>query len=192
VSGATPENAPVTAPPAAAAPAIASHEAEPALPKAEALKPESAPSPVATPAPPPPAVKPSPPPVVAAAAPSTVKAAPAAAPARIELAADHYTVQAADSAAHILVRRSGATRGDAQFTWWTENGSAKGDVDFVARDRRVEHLRAGQSSVTLLIPIIKDPTRTATRTFHVIIGDAAGGAKIGGITRADVQLPGNH
>ena len=79
--------------------------------------------------------------------------------------------------------------GEAQFTWWTENGTAKSDLDFVAWGRRVEHMKAGQSSTTLLIPIIKDSTRTSTRTFHVVIGESGGG-KVSGTTRAEVRLSG--
>jgi hypothetical protein len=114
----------------------------------------------------------------------------AAGPARIEFSADRYTVQPGDSAAHIQVRRSGGARGEVRFTWWTENASASADLDFVAWGRRVERIPAGQSSATLLVPIIKDATRNSARSFYVLIGEAGDGAKIGGPTRAAVLLPG--
>jgi hypothetical protein len=114
----------------------------------------------------------------------------AAGPARIELSAERYTVQPGDSAAHIVVRRTGGARGEVRFAWWTENASASADLDFVAWGRRVERIPAGQSSATLLVPIIKDATRNRARTFYVLIGEAGGGAKVGGVTRAAVLLPG--
>lgn len=128
---------------------------------------------------------------IAAAAPAA--AAPAiAGPARVGLSADHYAVQSGDSAARIVVRRSGAAKQDAQFVWWTENASAQADQDFVSWGRRVEHIPAGQNSATLLVPIIQDATRTSARTFYVIIGETADGAKVDGVTRAAVLLPGHH
>ena len=113
-----------------------------------------------------------------------------AGPARIELTADQIAVQPGDSAAHILVRRSGGARGEARFVWWTENASAVADKDFVAWGRRAERIPAGQSSVTLLVPIIKDPTRNTARRFYVLIGGEGNSARVGGITRAAVLLPG--
>jgi hypothetical protein len=99
-------------------------------------------------------------------------------------------VQPGDSAAHILVRRSGSSRGEVHFAWRTENASASADLDFVAWGRRVERIPAGQSTVTLLVPIIKDATRNSARTFYVIIEAAGDDAKLGGNTRAAVLLPG--
>ncbi len=125
---------------------------------------------------------------------ATPKAAAEAAtgPARIEFSAEGYTVQPGDSAAHILVRRTGGTRGEVRFTWWTENASASADLDFVAWGKRVERLPAGQSSTTLLVPIIKDATRNTARTFYVHIGEAGDGTKLGSVTRAAVLLPGTR
>jgi Protein kinase domain len=167
--------APAAAPPAAAPPV-------PATPEAASVAPAAAP-----------ALKPVPPkmsptrPVAAAAVAATAPSGPA----RVELSADRYTVQSGDSAARILVRRSGASKGDAQFVWWTENATAVADLDFVSWGHRVERVPAGQSSTTLLVPIIQDATRNGARTFYVIIGETGDGAKVGGVTRAAVLLPGH-
>jgi hypothetical protein len=186
-----------TAAPAVQVAATPAPNAEPiAVPPAAA--PESAPptaplaAPKAAPAKPPAAIPSAPSrPATKATAATTPTAVAAATVARIELSADHYAVQPSDSAARILVRRSGGARGEVRFVWWTENASASADLDFVAWGRRVERIPAGQGSVTLLVPIIKDTTRNAARTFYVIIGEAGDGAKVGGITRAAVLLPGN-
>ena len=120
--------------------------------------------------------------------PQAATAAPT--PARIELSADRYAVAPADSAARILVRRSGNLQGEVSFVWWAEGDSAKTDVDFIAWGHRTEKIAAGHNSITLLVPIINDATRTAPRSFHVAIGEAGNGASLGATTRATVQLPG--
>jgi hypothetical protein len=107
---------------------------------------------------------------------------------RIELSADHYVVQSGDSAARILVRRTGSTRAEARFVWWTENASASANLDFVSWGRRTERIAPGQSSVTLLVPIIKDPSRSAPRKFYVLIATDGDSTKLGAVTRATVQL----
>lgn len=89
------------------------------------------------------------------------------------------------------MRRSGDTSRDLDFVWWTENATAVADVDYVAWGHRTEKIPAGRNSVTLLVPIINDSTRTATRRFQVVIGPADGGARLGATTHATVQLSGS-
>ena len=196
-SAAAPPSTPPAAAPAVPIAAAPAPKAEPAAPSAAAAPPSAPPAaplaaPKAAPATPVAATASVPSrPAAKVAAATTPTAVAAASVARIELSADHYTVQPSDSAARILVRRSGGTRGEVRFVWWTENASASADLDFVAWGRRVARIPAGQGSITLLVPIIKDTTRNAARTFYVIIGEAGEGAKVGGITRAAVQLPGN-
>ena len=108
----------------------------------------------------------------------------------MEFAADSYIVSPGDSAARILVRRSGDTGRDLDFVWWTENATAVADVDYVTWGHRTEKIPAGRSSVTLLVPIINDSTRAAPRRFQVVIGSADHGARLGATTRATVQLSG--
>ena len=130
------------------------------------------------------------PPLITPAAPEPQAAAATATPTRIGLSADRYAVAPGDSAARIVVRRSGNLQGEASFVWWTEVDSAKADVDFIAWGHRTEKIPAGHNSVTLLVPIINDATRTAPRSFRVVIGEAGNGASLGATTRATVQLPG--
>jgi outer membrane biosynthesis protein TonB len=197
------ETGPVQAPSVLSAPAPVpkAAPAPPKIPPAAKSAPQPPPAPQAVPAPRE-TVPATPPPTATVPRRSDADAkAPAAAapganapagPTQIELSADHYTVQPGDSAAHIVVRRSGGARGEVRFAWWTENGSASADLDFVAWGRRVERIAAGQSSVTLLVPLIKDATRNGPRSFAVLIGSEGNGARLGGITRATVQLPGHN
>lgn len=128
---------------------------------------------------------------VAAARASAAPAVAAAGPPTIEFSADSYAVNAGDSAARIVVRRSGNTSGDLDFVWWTENATAVADVDYVAWGHRTEKFPSGHSSVTLLVPIINDSTRAAPRRFQVVIGSVDNGARLGATTHATVQLSGN-
>ena len=140
-----------------------------------------------------------------ATAPATAESAPAPPPAPVaatadviattevaslEIAADHYTVPPGDSAARIVVRRSGDLSRKLKFVWWTENASAVADVDYISWGHRTESVPAGQNSVTLLVPIINDSTRKAPRRFQVVIGSPDDGARLGANTHATVQVTG--
>jgi hypothetical protein len=108
----------------------------------------------------------------------------------IEFAADHYTAPPGDSAARIVVRRSGDLSRKLKFVWWTENASAVADVDYISWGLRTESVPAGQNSVTLLVPIINDSTRKASRRFQVVISSPGDGARLGANTHATVQVSG--
>ena len=171
-----PTAAPTTAPTTAAKPATASAIEQVVAAQAPDT---TTPSPAiaeTTPAPPP----------------SPVAAAVVAAPGvpSIEFAADHYTVPPGDSAARIVVRRSGNLNRKMSFVWWTENASAVADVDYISWGHRTESIPAGQNSVTLLVPIINDSTRKAPRRFQVVIGSPDDGARLGANSHVMVQVSG--
>jgi len=128
----------------------------------------------------------------AAPPPSPAPAAAVATPGvpTIEFAADSYTVPPGDSAARIVVRRSGNLHRKLDFVWWTNNASAIADVDYISWGRRTASVPAGQSSVTLLVPIINDSTRTGPRRFQVDISSPDDGARLGANTHATVQVSG--
>jgi len=178
VAAATAPAQPPSPPPALATPQASAPAPQPTPSSAQAAPPAatSAATPAAAAAP------------AAAVAPKPAPAVAAAGPAAVEFASGSYTVRPGDSAARIVVRRSGNPDGELGFTWWTENGSAVADVDYVAWGKRAEKIPAGRSSVTLLVPIINDSTRTAPRQFQVVIGRAGNGAPLGATTHATVQL----
>jgi serine/threonine protein kinase len=151
-----------------------------AAPTANAPVPQAAPAPVRTP----PAAAP---PVVVAAntAPPRVAPNPLA---RIELAADTTEVQAGDATAQVVVRRKGFLRSDATFTWWTESGTAKAGMDFVAASPRVEHIDAGKDHVTLSIPVVVNPRRREPANFYVVIDQPGAGASLGARTLEMVSI----
>jgi hypothetical protein len=122
-----------------------------------------------------------------------VAAAPTPAPPlRIELAADNYTVLPGEPAARIEVRRRGSLQGDVSFVWSTMSASAQPERDFIASGPRAEQIPAGVSSVTLLVPIVSDVTRSQSRVFYVSIGEPGGGAELGSNSRASVLITGGN
>ena len=108
----------------------------------------------------------------------------------IEFASNLYTVPPGDSAARIVVRRSGNLNRKLSFVWWTESASAVADVDYVSWGHRTDSFPAGQNSVTLLVPLINDSTRTAPRSFQAVIDSPDDGARLGANSHATVQVSG--
>lgn len=92
--------------------------------------------------------------------------------------------------AHIIVRRTRNLRGDASFTWWTESGTAKPGRDFVPVRSQVEHFEDGQSSLSLIIPVVVDPSRRESRNFYVVIDEPSDDATLGSHTLTMVTVPG--
>ncbi len=124
---------------------------------------------------------------------SALHVATASTPApHIELTADNYTVLPGEPAAHVVVRRRGGLQGDVSFVWSTEGASAQPERDFIASGPRAEQIPAGVSSVTLLVPIVSNVTRTESRVFYVSIGEPGGGAELGPNARASVLVTGGN
>jgi hypothetical protein len=148
-------------------------------PTASTPVPQAVPTPVSTP----PAA--APPAVAAITAPPRVVPNPLA---RIELAADTTEVQAGDPIAQVIVRRRGFLRSDATFSWWTESGTAKAGMDFVAASPRVEQIDAGKDHVTLSIPVVGNPKRSQPANFYVVIDQPGPGASLGVRTLGMVSI----
>jgi len=106
---------------------------------------------------------------------------------RIELAADTIDVPAAESSAQITVRRKGSLRGEANFTWWTESGTAKPGVDFSAVVPHQAYIGDGKSSISLNIPVSTAP-RTQAKSFYVVIDQSEGGTPLAARTLTMVTL----
>ena len=107
---------------------------------------------------------------------------------RIDLAADSISVAPADPAARIVVHRSGNLRGDAQFSWWTESGTAKPGHDFVPVAPHEEHIGDGKNALTLYVPVVVDSRRRQPKSFYVVIGSPSAGASLGAHTLAMVTI----
>jgi serine/threonine protein kinase len=108
---------------------------------------------------------------------------------RIELAADSIEVPPSDPAARIVVHRTGSTRGDLSFSWWTESGTAKAEQDFMSVAPREEHIDDGKSSVSLFVPVVADATRRRSKSFYVVINNPSPDASLGKRTLTMVTIP---
>ncbi len=147
----------------------------------------------------PPSAAPTAAPSATAASPAAAKAAPIAAPAavppgvapvgtsKVELASDTVDVPAGASSVPITVRRRGSLRGETNFTWWTESGTAKPGADFSAVVPQVASIGEGKSTATLNIPLSNAP-HTQSKSFYVVIDHSEGGAALSGRTLTMVTL----
>lgn len=81
-----------------------------------------------------------------------------------------YVVPGSDPAARIIVRRLGGDSGDISFVWWTEEASAKPDVDYASLGRRTERIPKGEDKITIYVPIISNPLRKDPTKFYVALG----------------------
>jgi serine/threonine protein kinase len=151
----------------------------PSPPRAPATAPAAAPA----------ALRPSNP-----ATPSTTRPAAAAAAesphSRVELTSDEVAVQPGESVADIVIRRKGNLRGDVSFHWWTESGTAKPGRDFFPVKTQVEHIDNGQSTVSLMIPVVQSPVSGPSRSFYVVIDDPSDNATLGPRTLTMITIPG--
>jgi hypothetical protein len=100
---------------------------------------------------------------------------------------DRIDVPAAESLALVSVRRKGNLRGETTFTWWTESGTAKPGIDFLAALPRLASIGDGRSGVSLSIPLSKAP-RVQSKSFYVVIDQSEGGAALGARTLTMITL----
>lgn len=92
-------------------------------------------------------------------------------PPRLEFSAPSYVVGGTEPAARIVIRRNGNTDGDVNFVWWTEEASAKADVDYASLGRRIERIPSGSDKITVYVPIISAPLRHEITQFYVALGE---------------------
>jgi serine/threonine protein kinase len=110
-----------------------------------------------------------------------------AGPTRIELASDTVDVLAPDTTATVVVHRKGNLHGDADFTWWTESGTARPGQDFAAVTPRLGRIGDGGANISLTIPVSGAP-RTKPKSFYVVIDRTDSGPALGGRTLTMVTL----
>jgi len=107
-------------------------------------------------------------------------------PGVLEFVADTATVSESDSIARVKVRRRGGAAGEISFAWRTIDDSALAGEDYAAAERR-ETMAEGQTSATLLIPIVADSVAENTELLDLVIEDPSG-ARLGSVTRVPVII----
>jgi|HubBroStandDraft_6_1064221.scaffolds.fasta_scaffold69674_1 serine/threonine protein kinase len=109
-------------------------------------------------------------------------------PPRLEFSAPSYVVDGTEPAARIVIRRNGSTEGDVNFVWWTEEASAKADVDYASLGRRIERIPSGSDKITVYVPIISTPLRHEITQFYVALGEPGALHSSGPGTRSLVTI----
>jgi hypothetical protein len=112
---------------------------------------------------------------------------------RVGFAAASYDVAAGEPAARIEVRRLGGGDGEMSFIWWTEEASARPDVDYAELGRRIEKIPSGADKITLFVPIISNPQRAQPSRFYVALDNTgAAAAARAGSAEAGIVGPGTR
>ena len=124
------------------------------------------------------ALTPAPTPVIAA----------AAGPGRLGFEADTITVSESAGAVPLRVVRRGGAAGTVSFNWRTVDDSAVTDRDYAALGTARGSIGPGETSKTLLIPIVSDAVAESTELFDVVIEDPTAGATLGAITQVTVII----
>ena len=132
------------------------------------------------------------PPDFAAAIARTVAPTPviatATGPGRLGFAADTITVSESAGVVPLRVVRRGGAAGTVSFGWRTIDDSAVADRDYAGLGTVQGSIGPGETSKTLLIPIVSDAVRESTELFDVVIEDPTAGATLGNITQITVII----
>jgi serine/threonine protein kinase len=120
-------------------------------------------------------------------APTPVVAA-AAGPGRLSFAADTVTVSESAGVVPLQVVRRGGAAGKVSFGWRTIDDSAVADRDYAGLGTIQGSIGPGETSKTILIPIVSDGVAESTELFDVVIEDPTAGATLGAITQVTVIL----
>ena len=95
-------------------------------------------------------------------------------------------VRESDSMARVEVRRLGDANHAISFQWYTTDESATAAKDYVFEFGE-EQMAAGQTTATLLVPIVADSIPERPETLQVVIG-VAHGARVGAAGRVPIII----
>jgi hypothetical protein len=112
----------------------------------------------------------------------------AAGPGRLGFAADTITASESARVVPLRVVRRGGAEGTVSFRWRTIDDSAIADQDYAALGTVWESIGSGETSKTLLVPIVSDSIAESTELFDVVIEDPSAGATLGAISRITVII----
>ena len=117
------------------------------------------------------------------------------APPTIALAASAYTVAETAGSVTLTVTRSGTTTGSATVSWTTANGTALAGQDFGAAGVSSQRsgtitFAAGETSKTIVVPVIDDTTIESNETFTVALSNPSN-ATLGATASSTVTITSN-
>ena len=103
----------------------------------------------------------------AGAAEATSPPVPPPAPETLEPESRVVVVSKGAPSAVIAVRRHGGALASSSVIWWTSDGTAVANEDYVDLGARIAKFAAGQEVQTIYIPIIHDSKAEGRETFYV-------------------------
>jgi len=95
--------------------------------------------------------------------------------------------EAAPSAA-ITIRRHGSLDAATSFVWWTSDGTAVSDEDYINLGARIEKLAAGEQTRTIYVPIVHDSKPEGRESFYVNVRAGQGGKRQDPAERVEVVI----
>jgi serine/threonine protein kinase len=104
----------------------------------------------------------------------------------VEFTRHSFSVSEADPVVRLTVRRRGGAAEEISFEWHTVDDSAIARVDY-APGTVEEVMAAGQTTATLVVPIVADSVAEYPELLQVVIGNARG-ARVGAASRAPVII----
>jgi serine/threonine protein kinase len=104
--------------------------------------------------------------------------------------AEHSVVVVSESAASaaITVHRHGGGGGSSSFVWWTSDGTAVANEDYVDLGAKVEKMAPGEESRTIYIPIVHDSTPEHQESFYVNLRAGREGKPLESTQRVEVVI----
>ena len=93
-------------------------------------------------------------------------------PLSISFVEDTVTAYENTGMAAFSVRRRGAIGDEASIIWWTADNSAVANRDYADLGARTEKLRAGQTNLTIYVPLVVDTEPEPRESFYVYVGSA--------------------
>jgi serine/threonine protein kinase len=125
----------------------------------------------------------------AAAAPSeAAEQAASAGPGVVQFDKDTYATTENDGVVKLTVRRTGDLNREARFQWRLQSNSAEAGQDFADLGTMVDRIPAGNRTLILSIPLVRDSTSENTELFLVELSRVEGGLGIGEQSTAAVII----
>jgi len=91
-----------------------------------------------------------------------------------ELSSANYVIRENGTVLAVQIVRKGDLSTFASVEWSTYAGSARPQLDYAETDRRLEQFAAGESSKTILVPIVSDNIVESDEDFRISLGRPSG------------------
>ena len=114
-----------------------------------------------------------------------------AVPGRLSFSRSLYTTREGSAVVIAEIVRQDGAAGRVTIRWRTVADSALVNDDFASSDWDILTLEDGESSGKLFIPIVDDGRREPVESFYLQLADPQGGATLGNVVRARVEIADN-